>query len=789
MRLSSFLLAACASSAFGQFNQNFKRFTNTSIPTTTTSSFVPTSLDTSASTTGSPAPSTAPISLGTAQLGAGASYTTALDGSAAVSLFIQNGVATFRLVPFLAAFANLRVFVVFSILVRPPPAGLKRQVFEGCSLEVQLDGQTIYNEVMSDTGGSEVGQRSNPVRLNAEGRPDLQYFLTCGSDAIEVVVSHLSFEQASDDAETTPIAPPPTGTETPGGTITNSEGFTTNSDGETVFPTGTNSAGFTTNSNGETIVPTGTNSAGFTTDSNGETIVPTGTNSAGFTTNSNGETIFPPSTNSAGFTTNPNGETIVPTGTNSAGFTTNSNGETIFPPSTNSAGFTTNSNGETIFPTETATSTEDQSSAPTATSPAGFPDFIDAFTLFGCVGSNDGFPTFELAESDTSMDLDQCSTLCQGRAYFGVYDTDCYCGDEIDGEETARVGLDSCDIECPGDVSQFCGGDSPRRRMHRRQTIPSNRLLTVYVSAGGQTDIVTNEVTRTVTDQSTFVTTFATTVVGPVTTATERVVYIFVEAICGACNGQWVYIPEVCDCQGGFQYVPYFCFGGSCSGKTVYKSQECHDWWNHKDFYVPADCEECSGGEIIYKPWENSWGTPENCKPEEIPACEGLKCPPIYPTKNKGQNGGGSSDHSGSSHPGTHHGGSDSGSNSDSNGSSTGGPNGGPNGGSRYDNQSKGMNDKGSNSDIPGCTGDDCTKPYGDESNSKPNGSYESSGVNSYVEPAPGSKPTGSAEGSDPYNNPALSGKPTDVPVIISRASKQFASIFVFLAAFLFTLF
>ncbi|KAK6703724.1 hypothetical protein SNK04_013659 [Fusarium graminearum] len=257
---------------------------------------------------------------------------------------------------------------------------------------------------MSDTGGSEVGQRSNPVRLNAEGRPDLQYFLTCGSDAIEVVVSHLSFEQASDDAETTPIAPLPTGTETPGGTITNSEGFTTNSDGETVFPTGTNSAGFTTNSNGETIVPTGTNSAGFTT-------------------NSNGETIFPPSTSSAGFTTNPNGETIVPTGTNSAGFTTNSNGETIFPPSTNSAGFTTNSNGETIFPTETATGTEDQSSAPTATSPAGFPDFIDAFTLFGCVGSNDGFPTFELAESDTSMDLDQCSTLCQGRAYFGVYDT------------------------------------------------------------------------------------------------------------------------------------------------------------------------------------------------------------------------------------------------------------------------------------------------------------------------------------------------------------------------------
>ncbi|KAF5594047.1 uncharacterized protein FSUBG_9620 [Fusarium subglutinans] len=748
MRLSTFLLAACASSAFGQFNQNFKRFTNTSIPATTTTGSVPSSIDTSASTTSSTAPSSAPISLGTAQLGAGASYTTALDGSAAVSLFIRNGVATFRLVPFLASFAGLRVFVVFSILVRPPPRGLKRQVFDGCTLEVQVDGQTIYQEVMSDTGGSEVGQRSNPVRLDAEGRPDLQYFLTCGSDAVEVVVSHLSFDQAGEDAQTTPIAPLPTGTETPGGTNTNSEGFTTNSEGETVSPPGTNSAGFTTNSDGETIFPTGTDSAGFTTNSNGETVFPTGANSAGFTTNSDGETIFPPSTNSAGFTTNSNGETVFPTGTNSAGFTTNSN-------------------GETIFPTGTATGTEDETSAPTATSLAGFPDFIDAFALFGCVGSSDGFPTFELAESDTSMDLDQCSTLCQGRAYFGVYDTDCYCGDEIDGEDTTRVELDSCDIECPGDVSQFCGGDSQRRRMHRRQTISSDRLLTVYVSAGGQTDVVTDEVTRTVTDQSTFVTTFATTVAGPVTTATERVVYIFVEAECGACNREWVYIPEVCDCQGGFQYVPHFCFGGSCSGKTVYKSQECHDWWNHKDFYVPADCEECSGGEIIYKPWENSWGTPENCKPEEIPACEGHRCPPVYPTNNKGQNGGGGSDHGGSSKPGMHHGGSDSGSN----------------GGSSYGGHSKGSDDNGSKGDVPGCTGDECTGPYDGESGSKPNGSHESSGGDTHGEPAPGSKPTGPAEGSGSHSEPAPGGEPTGAPVVISGAGNQVANFFVLLAA------
>ncbi|KAF4948562.1 hypothetical protein FGADI_9557 [Fusarium gaditjirri] len=733
MRLSSLLLAVCASSAFGQFNQNFKRFTNTSIPATTTSSSVPTSLDTSATTTGSSAPSSAPISLGTAQLGAGASYTTALDGSAAVSLFIRNGVATFRLVPFLSEFAGLRVFIVFSILVRPPPAARKRQAFDGCTLEVQLDGQSIYSQVMTDTGGSEVGQKSNPVRLNAEGRPDIQYFLSCGSDAVEVVVSHFSVDQAGEDAETTPITSLPTDTETPGVTNTKSEGAVTNSEGETLYSS-------------NTAAISGTNSEGFTTNSEGETVMPTDTNSAGFTTNSNGETIFP-------------------TNTNSAGFTTNSNGETIFPTNTNSAGFTTNSNGETIFPTGTATGTEDQSSAPTATSPAGFPDFIDAFTLFGCVGSTDGFPTFELAQSETSMDLDLCSSLCQGRAYFGVYDTDCYCGDEIDGDDTARVELDSCDIECPGDESQFCGGDSNRRRMHRRQTIPSDRLLTVYVAAGGQIDVVTNEVTQTVTDQSTFVTTFTATAAGPVTTATERVVYIFVEADCGNCNGQWVYIPEACDCQGGFQYVPHFCFGGSCSGKTVYKSEECHDWWNHKDFYVPADCEECSGGEIIYKPWENSWGTPENCKPDEIPSCEGHRCPAVYTNNNKGQNGGGSYGHGGSSQPGMPHEGSNGGSNGgSSSGDQTKGSNSGSNGGSNYGEQSKGSNDNGSKGNAPGCIGDGCTGPYGGASNSKPNGSHEPEGGDSHGESAPGSKPTGA-------------------PIVVSGAGKQATSFFALLAA------
>ncbi|KAF9767140.1 hypothetical protein IL306_000340 [Fusarium sp. DS 682] len=725
MRLTSLLLVACASSAFGQF----KRFTNTSIPTVepTASFSVPSSLDTTtgeATTTSSSLPPPQPVSLGTAQLGRGASYTTALDGSAAV------------LVPFLASLANLRVYVIFSIFVRPPRAGLKR-AFEGCSLEVQLDGKVIYTQVMTETGGQEVKQQSNPTTLNSSGRPDIQYFLTCGSDAVEVVVSHLSVTAAGEDATTAPIQPLPTDTESAGITDTNSEGATTNSEGETIQPS--NTAAFTD-----------TNSEGATTNSEGETVIPTNTNSAGFTTNSNGETIFP---------------------------TQGAN--------TNSAGFTTDSNSETIFPTGAATGTNAQSSAsPTSTSTPGFPDFISSFTLFGCVGSNSGFPTFEFAESDPSMDLDRCSTLCQGRFYFGVYDTDCYCGDEVDGDDTSRVSLNSCDIECPGDDSQTCGGDSRRRRLVRRQAVPNDRLLTVYVSAGGETDVVTNAVTRTVTDQSTFVTTFTTTVPGPETTTTDRVVYIFVEVDCGDCDGQWVYVPEACSiCQGGLQYVPKFCFGGSCSGITVYKTQECHDWWNHKNFYVPVDSEDYLGQDVIYQPWENSWGTPENCKAEEIPACEGRKCPPTYKSNN-GQNGGGSGHHGGSSKPGIGpHSDSNGGSGSGEHGGSSNpgsGPHSGSNGGS-----SSGNHGNGSNSNAPGCTGDDCNGPYGGESTSKPNGSNQSNGSGSHDETSTGSKPNGSNEsnGSGPHGETASGSKPTGAPIVVSGASKQVVSLFALLAA------
>ncbi|KAF5627135.1 hypothetical protein F52700_8618 [Fusarium sp. NRRL 52700] len=611
MRLSSGLLMACASGAFGQ---NFKRFTNSSTSALESSTTLPTAIDTTtsaapSSTTGAASES---VDLGTtATLGRGSSFVTGPNGETAVRMSAgANGIAQFGAAPSITKISvGAEIQIRFSISVSAVIESRKR-AFEGCTLDVTLDGETIYSEPLADTNGAAVEQASNPTTLNSD-KPDIQFLQSCGSDPVQLDVSNLVVATATDNGST--------GIPTVGGTETATETGTE-------VATGTNSEGATTNSEGETVIPTGT-----------ETAIATGTNSEGATTNSEGETVFPTETavetNSAGFTTNSEGETVFPTGTETG---------SAIATGTNSEGATTNSEGETVVPTGT-----EASASASATSPAGFPGSIGVFTLFGCVGSDAGFPTFELAESNAQMDLERCASLCTGRAYFGVYDTACYCGDEIDADNTSRVDIDQCDIECPGDKDNFCGGDTRRNRLQARQAVAAGRLLTVYVSAAGAGATVTDSVTETVTDQTTVTTTFTTAITGAQTTTTQtvtavqvcvngkcytegsdRTVFIFIEVNGSDCDNEWVYITEECSCQGGKQYVPKFCSGGSCAGEIVYKTQECHDWWNHETFFVAADCG-CKEETVIYKPWENSWGTPNNCKAELVPVCSGPKCPVV----------------------------------------------------------------------------------------------------------------------------------------------------------------
>ncbi|KAI1015051.1 hypothetical protein LB503_004024 [Fusarium chuoi] len=293
----------------------------------------------------------------------------------------------------------------------------------------------------------------------------------------------------------------------------------------------------------------------------------------------------------------------------------------------------------------------------------------------------------------------------------------CYCGDVIDAADTSRVTLDLCDIECPGDDTQFCGGDAGSVKLHRRQDVPNSRLLTVYTAAGAA---VTDPVTQTATDQDTIVTTYTTTVAGALSTTTQAVtatlvcfadkcysssssdvtVYIFVEINGSDCDGQWVYISEPCSCAGGQRYIQKFCSGGSCSDITVYKPQECHDWYNYSNFFVASDCDTCAKGMIMYQPWENSWGTPDDCN-GDVPVCNGHECP---------------SQHNGGSQHGDHNGKSNSTAHGGSNGGSHPRPNGGTNSGLKSGSES------GSKGDSNGGSQPNSNGGYSSGSDQSPNG-------------------------------------------------------------------
>ncbi|GKU08088.1 unnamed protein product [Fusarium langsethiae] len=621
MRLFSSLLLANASSALGQFT----RFTNsstsavesstssTSSASTTATNLVTSSITrttnglpsssiiesiSSIETTASPSASSVAsfaFDLRKAVLGLGASFYPPPDGD---SIFMspvasESALNRRQVKPppslFLNAMGLYNVRLLNVTLTVPSGGSRKRAESIPCIFEVFVDGEVTLAVPIAGSSGT-LQLSTNPIPPKDEY--DLFFRQSCNGKNIPIILKGAAIQNGQ-GASSTPIPSiilgAPTGT-----SQTNSVEFTTNSKGDTIFPTETTPAA----SSEATITPSG-----------GETVSTTG----------------------------------AVTGTNSENFTTNSEGETIFPTETaneaSSAGGSTNSAGET------GGSTTDTSPSATATLPADFPDEVGDFTLFGCVASAAGFPTFTLAQSNPKMDLDICATLCAGRTYFGVHDTACYCGDEVN-PATSRVTLNQCDIECPGDNTQYCGGES-NSKLRARQAISNNILLTLYIALEAGVTL-TESVTQTVTDQRTVVTTFTTTVTNAeasslateVVTATlvcsagkchstnSATVYVFVEINGKDYDDQWVYVSEPCSCAGGQMYIPKFCSAGSCASIAVYKPQQCPDWYNYNSFFVPTDtsCSTCPSGKTVYQPWENSWGTPDNCN-NAVPTCNGYDCP------------------------------------------------------------------------------------------------------------------------------------------------------------------
>ncbi|KFG86409.1 WSC domain containing protein [Metarhizium anisopliae] len=73
------------------------------------------------------------------------------------------------------------------------------------------------------------------------------------------------------------------------------------------------------------------------------------------------------------------------------------------------------------------------------------------------------------------MSLDLCASSCPS-PFFGVYDTDCYCGQRIEPSD-GKVSSAQCDTPCPGNKNQVCGG---KARLARRGDVPAGLLLSVY---------------------------------------------------------------------------------------------------------------------------------------------------------------------------------------------------------------------------------------------------------------------------------------------------------------------
>ncbi|PMB71164.1 Endo-1,3(4)-beta-glucanase [Beauveria bassiana] len=89
------------------------------------------------------------------------------------------------------------------------------------------------------------------------------------------------------------------------------------------------------------------------------------------------------------------------------------------------------------------------------------PANLNDFSYLGCFGSSSDFKSFTKVADSPDMNLNKCTVLCNGKKYAGVFETACYCASELDAD--TRVSTDACDMPCPGDSTQLCGGRAKPR--------------------------------------------------------------------------------------------------------------------------------------------------------------------------------------------------------------------------------------------------------------------------------------------------------------------------------------
>ncbi|PHH84669.1 hypothetical protein CDD83_1579 [Cordyceps sp. RAO-2017] len=100
------------------------------------------------------------------------------------------------------------------------------------------------------------------------------------------------------------------------------------------------------------------------------------------------------------------------------------------------------------------------SSNSSATEPSANPTKVGKYAYLGCFGSRTGFQTFKQAKESSSMTIEMCVDLCDGKTFAGMFEAKCLCAESLDADTRAMSPQEAavCDHPCPGDEDEFCGG-------------------------------------------------------------------------------------------------------------------------------------------------------------------------------------------------------------------------------------------------------------------------------------------------------------------------------------------
>ncbi|ROT40205.1 hypothetical protein SODALDRAFT_272464 [Sodiomyces alkalinus F11] len=165
-------------------------------------------------------------------------------------------------------------------------------------------------------------------------------------------------------------------------------------------------------------------------------------------------------------------------------------------PTTTTTLQTTSTVTHTVFlGTTAAQNGSSSSSGQDAIVPEHDPATIGEYANLGCVSSENGFATFEFVGADSGMTPEMCVGRCTPSRYAGVHHDQCICADELDGSTRATSDRTQCDIPCPGNEDEFCGGiasspspSQPQRRQNGGFNADAATLINLYGMVGGRND-------------------------------------------------------------------------------------------------------------------------------------------------------------------------------------------------------------------------------------------------------------------------------------------------------------